>query len=99
MQLRGLVARIGIPEYAAVMSSFKEGVNPSKVLPPVTHKVVHHIETTGIPVAASYCRLDLVRLRTAKEAFLEMEKQGIVRSSDCQRSSLLHMVKKPDGNW
>ncbi len=48
----GLVARIGIPDYAAVMSSFKEVVNPSKILPPVSHKVVHHIETAGRPVAA-----------------------------------------------
>ncbi len=57
----GLVARIGIPDYAAVLQNFKEVVNPSKILPPVTNKVIHHIVTSGCPVAAKYWRLDPVR--------------------------------------
>ena len=93
----GKAAQIGIPDYAAVLQSFKEVVNPSKILPPVTHKVIHHIVTSGRPVAAKYRRLDPVCLKAAKEAFLE--KQGIVRRSDSQWASPLHLVKKSDGTW
>ncbi len=90
----GLVARIGNLDFAAVFRDFEKVVNPSKELPAVSHQVVHHIETTGRPVAAKYRRLDPVKLKAAKKAFLEMEKQGIVRRANSQWASPLHMVKK-----
>ena len=74
-------------------------VNPSKELPAVSHQVVHHIETTGRPMAAKYRRLDPVKLKAAKEAFLEMEKQGIVCRATSQWASPLHMVKNLETVW
>ena len=74
-------------------------LNPSQLLPPVKHDVVHHIETEGRPVTAKYRRLDSDRLAAAKAEFLSLEKQGIVRRSDSSWASPLHMVKKTDGTW
>ena len=86
-------------EYAELLKKFPEVVNPSKVLPEVKHKVVHHIETTGRPVSARYRRLDPGRLAAAKAEFAQMEKEGIVRRSKSEWASPLHMVKKQDGSW
>ena len=85
--------------YNTLLASFPAVVNPSKVLPGVHHKVVHHIETEGRPVFSKYRRLDPGRLEAAKKEFEDMEKQGIVRRSNSEWSSPLHMVRKSDGGW
>jgi hypothetical protein len=41
-------------------------VNVSKRLPEISHKVVHHIVTTGPPIAARFRRLDGEKLEAAK---------------------------------
>jgi hypothetical protein len=61
--------------------------------------VVHFIETEGRPVAAKYRRLDPVKLKAAQAEFAELERQGIVRHSNSEWSSTLHMVCKQDGTW
>ncbi len=86
-------------DYAALLADFPEVVNPSKLLPVPTHGVLHHIETTGRPVAAKYRRLDSGRLKAAQAEFRDLERQGIVRRSSSNWSSPLHMVKKADGSW
>ena len=48
---------------------FPSVFNAAKDLPPVIHRVQHHIETTGRPVAAKYRRLDPAKLKAAKEEF------------------------------
>ena len=73
--------------------------NSSKLLPPVTHDVQHHIVTEGRPAASKYRRLDSVKLQAAKKEFEAMEQQGIVRRSKSSWASPLHMVKKKDGSW
>ena len=73
--------------------------NSSKLLPPVTHDVQHHIVTEGRPAASKYWRLDSVKLQAAKKEFEAMEQQGIVRRSKSSWASPLHMVKKKDGSW
>ncbi len=95
----GLVAHVGPPDYAKLLAGYPAVVNASKQLPPTTHGVHHHIETTGRPVAAKYRRLDPERLKAAKKEFAELEAQGIIRRSDSQWASPLHMVKKEDGSW
>jgi hypothetical protein len=85
--------------YAQLLQEFPSLLNPSAKLPPVIHKVQHHIETDGRPVAAKYRRLDPQKLAATKSEFAEMERQGIIRRSDSQWSSPLHMVRKPDGTW
>ena len=53
----------------------------------------------GGPEFARHCRLDLDKLRTAKEEFRKLELAGIIPRSDSPWASLLHMVKKSDGTW
>jgi hypothetical protein len=86
-------------EYNAVLRQFPAVLNQGKSLPPVKHKVLHHIETEGRPVAAKYHRLDSAKLAAAKKEFFEMEKLDIIRRSNSQWSSPLHMVRKADGSW
>ena len=85
--------------FTAILEEFQDVLNPSQLLPPVKHDVVHHIETEGRPVTAKYRRLDADRLAAAKAEFLSLEKQGIVRRSNSSWASPLHMVKKTDGTW
>jgi len=61
--------------------------------------VEHHIETEGRPVTAKFRRLDGPRLQAAKAEFEKLEKEGIIRRSNSNWSSPLHMVQKPDGSW
>ena len=58
------------------------------------HGVSHPIETTGRPVFAKACCLDSEKLAQAKEEFTALEKAGIIRQSDSQWASPLHMVRK-----
>ena len=63
------------------------------------HDVTHEIKTMGLPVRATYRRLDPVRLEAAKAYFQEMVEAGICRRSDSPWASPLHMVMKPDGSY
>jgi hypothetical protein len=76
--------------YAAVF-------NPSKVLPPVTHSVEHHLVTRGLPISSKFRRLDGVKLAAAKAEFEKMEQDGMVCRSTSPWASPLHMVEKSDG--
>jgi len=60
--------------------------------------VEHVIETSGQPVFAKARRLDPDKLRAAKAEFTKLEKAGIIRRSDSQWASPLHMVRKSDGS-
>jgi hypothetical protein len=85
--------------YQQLLKQFPDVLSQSKELPPVKHSVVHFIETEGRPVAAKYRRLDPVKLKAAQAEFAELERQGIVRRSNSEWSSPLHMVHKQDGTW
>ena len=61
--------------------------------------MLHHIQTTGPPLASKFRRLDGVKLAAAKAEFLQLEKEGVVQRSSSPWSSPLHMVKKADGSW
>ena len=84
---------------AVLEREFPAVFNAAKDLPPVKHRVEHHIETEGRPVAAKYRRLDAVRLKAAKAEFAELERQGVIRRSSSHWASALHLVKKADGSW
>ena len=71
-------------------------LNTSKVLPKPTHRVEHILVTEGRPVKAKYRRLNNARLEAAKKEFAELEKQGIIRRSNSNWASPLHMVKKSE---
>ena len=51
--------------------------NAAKDLPPVIHRVEHHIETTGRPVAARYRRLYPAKLKAAKAEFAQMDRKAL----------------------
>lgn len=66
----------------------------------VKHNVVHHIETRGPPVSAKPRRLSGDKLEIARNEFQHMLDLGIVRPSNSQWASPLHMVpKKSAGDW
>ena len=87
------------PVYQRLLHRYSDVLNPSKLLPPTKHSVVHHVETTGRPVCSRFRRLDAGKLAAAKAEFEQMEKEGIIQRSNSCWSSPLHMVKKADGSW
>ena len=48
---------------------------------------------------AKFRRLDATKLTATKDKFQRLEKEGIVRRSNREWASPLHMVKKADGSW
>ena len=76
---------------------FSSFFNAAIDLQPVIHRVEHHIETEGRPVAAKYRRLDAAKLKAAQADFRELEWQGVIRCSNSNCASPLHLVKKADG--
>jgi transposase InsO family protein len=93
------LAVAAISPFHQLLQEFPGVTSPSGDLPPAKHAVQHHIETEGRPVTAKYRRLDPVKLAAAKKEFAALERQGIVRRSNSNWSSPLHMVQKPDGTW
>ena len=87
------------PKEAALLTEFADVLNAEGRLPPSTHGVEHHIITDGRPVTAKFRRLDNVKLAAAKEEFHRLEKEGIIRRSNSDWASPLHMVQKTDGSW
>jgi hypothetical protein len=97
----GLLANIqATPKaFRDLFTEFQDVANPSGRLPDVKHGVEHVLETTGRPVTAKFRRLDQDKLKAAKDEFLKMEREGIIRRSRSSWASPLHMVKKTDGTW
>jgi hypothetical protein len=85
--------------YKVILNDFPEVVNVSKRLPEISHKVVHHIVTTGPPIAARFRRLDGAKLEAAKAEFRQLEAYGIIQRSTSPWASPLHMVQKKDCSW
>jgi hypothetical protein len=84
--------------FQLLLQRFEDVVNPSKVLPQVSHGVEHHhLETRGPPISPRW--LDTEKLAAAKAEFAALERDGIIRRSSSPWASPLHMVKKPDGSW
>ena len=68
--------------------------------PPPPSRVYHCVETAD--TATIHCKvrpLSDKKLTAAKDAFAEMEAAGVIRHSNSQWSSPLHMVRKKDGGW
>lgn len=87
---------------AHLLSKFTEITRPAGLNSQnVKHNTLHYIKTTdGPPIFVRPRRLAPDRLLIAKKEFADMEKLGIIRSSDSSWSSALHMVpKKGTDNW
>jgi hypothetical protein len=87
------------PLFRGVFNEFQDVASSSSSLPPVKHKTLHHINTTGPPATARFRRLDAAKLAAAKAEFSKLERDGIIRRSSSNWSAPLHMVMKPDGSW
>ena len=86
-------------EYGRILADFPEVTTPSFSNPAPKHGVEHFIPTTGAPLHAHARRLPPDKLQIAKDEFRKMEELGIIRRSNSQWSSPLHMVPKPSGGW
>jgi Reverse transcriptase (RNA-dependent DNA polymerase) len=86
-------------EWAKPLEEFPSLSQPVSTAVSPAHGVEHHIETTGRPATAKFCRLDATKLAAAKAEFDKMLAAGIVRRISSQWSSPLHMVRKKDGGW
>ena len=94
-----IAAVAGQPAVQALLEEFSDVFNPPEELPDTSHGVVHHLRTTGPPVASPFRRLDAEKLAAAKAEFAALERDGIVRRSNSPWASPLHMVRKADGSW
>lgn len=65
----------------------------------INSATVHHIQTTGVPIAARARRLSPDKHIAAKAEFDQLLELGIIRPSKSSWASPLHMVKKANGDW
>ena len=82
----------------ALLQKFPDITRPSPVNK-VKHSVRHFIETTGEPVHCRARRLAPDRLKCVRKAFEYMLAQGIIRPSNSNYSSPLHMARKGTNDW
>ncbi|KHJ40198.1 hypothetical protein D918_09744 [Trichuris suis] len=87
------------PQYQEILDRFPTVTRAVTSMQQADHEVAHHIRTSGSPVHCNPRRLAPERLQVAKREFAALLKDGIIRPSDSQWSSPLHMVQKPSGQW
>ena len=86
-------------DYANILTDYPEVTTPSFQDSVPKHGVELHIPTKGPPVHSRARRLPPDKLRIAKEEFRKLEDLGIIRRSNSQWASPLHMVPKSSGDW
>lgn len=86
-------------EFEDLLKQFPSVLEPASADRPVRHSVVHRIETHGQPCHAMPRRLNKAKYNNAKAAFDTMLDLGIVRRSNSNFSSALHMAPKDQDDW
>ncbi|XP_015434215.1 PREDICTED: uncharacterized protein LOC107190013 [Dufourea novaeangliae] len=84
---------------AEILVHFPEITGSSPLTPPEGHNVVHHIFTSGPPVAERARRLSPEKLCAAKAEFQALVAASICRPSRSPWASPIHLVPKKDGSW
>ncbi|GBL79713.1 Transposon Ty3-I Gag-Pol polyprotein [Araneus ventricosus] len=82
-----------------LLLKYPEISRPNLVPKEIKHDVKHFIETNGQPIHAKARQLDPKRLAIAKEEFTFMLNNEIIRPSNSQWSSPLHLATKKDGSY
>lgn len=82
-----------------ILAEFPEITGTSRITPPPSSEVYHHIVTTGPPVSCRPRRLNPEKLKAAKKEFRTWMKAGICRPSKSPWASPLHMTPKKDGSF
>lgn len=82
-----------------LLQKFPEITGASKLLPPKNRNVLHHILTTGPPVAERARRLTPDKLKHARSEIGALVEAGICRPSSSPWASPAQMVPKKDGTW
>jgi hypothetical protein len=77
------------PAVRTLLAAFPSIVGDGKSTPRPHHGVRYFLETSGCPVFAKSCRLDLDKLEMAEAQFRSLEAAGIVRHSNSPWSSPL----------
>ena len=85
-------------DYTKLLSQFPELTRPTTKGKTVKHGITHKIVTKGHPVFVRPRRLSPDELVTAKREFDEMIKLGVIKPSDSEWSSALHMVPEKTGD-
>lgn len=86
-------------DFAQMLAAFPEVIRPTFCTASVKHGVEHHLPTHGPPLHSRARRLPPDKLALAKAEFKKMEELGIIRRSQSQWASPLHMVAKASGGW
>ncbi|KAH9586998.1 hypothetical protein MS3_00004906 [Schistosoma haematobium] len=88
------------PYYQQILDKHPEQYQTLPKLPCVTSSVTHHITTTRSPVFSKTCRFALKKLRLARNEFDHIVDLVIIRPSNNEWASPLHMVlKKNSSDW
>lgn len=74
-------------------------VSPIPGVTPPQHGIMHHIVTTGPPIAERPRRLTPEKLKIVKAEFEYMLEQGICTPSSSPCASPLHLIPKKNGDW
>ena len=85
-------------DYTKLLGHFPELTRPATKGEQVQHGITHEIVTKRHPVFACPRRLAPDKLVTAKREFDDMIKLGVIKTSDSEWSSALHMVSKKNGD-
>jgi cleavage and polyadenylation specificity factor subunit 1 len=86
--------------YQELLNKFPDLCNIGRFKEPPKHGIVHYIPTSGAPIYCKARRLPPDRYDIAKAEFEHMLELGIIRPSESQWASPLHMVeKKTTGDW
>ncbi len=80
--------------YRDILAELPEVANASKRLPVVSHKDVHHIVTTSLPIAVRFCQLGF-----AKSWRRRKQSSGIIQRSTSPGARTLYMVQENNGSW